>query len=140
MNKHYIVHLVSVCLIVSLLYIGHFSPRSEYTNNTDFLEPPGLEGDVKTVSDILQDLGGLGCILINCTEWSHGGMRVKVTYEVFRRVAYNTKIVFVEYHYKSISLPSSPTGTTFKLGDLTCLELSTMVTNVYVICLKEIEQ
>lgn len=74
------------------------NPKSEVFN-PDWNEPPALIKDVENVQDILDDLEFLDCVLINGVYQfgTYGNIIRMENYVEFRRVAYNTKIVFYGY-------------------------------------------
>jgi hypothetical protein len=63
-------------------------------SNLEWKEPPALTKDVKSAEDVLNDLSGLGCVLINATDFGGPGPYALLDYREFRRVAFNTKVVF----------------------------------------------
>lgn len=79
--------------------MGPQGPKGESRTVVDWEEPPPLTKDIETAQDVVDDLDSLGCVLIggfpgvHLDQESDDVVEIR-TYREFRRVAFNTKIVF----------------------------------------------
>jgi len=99
MNKHHYLHLLElgiiICLFAYVAFLGRAEVQSSPTLSTSFEEPPSLSGELDDLQDIVNDLENLGCKIIHLTE---GWIYFEVNnYTEFRRIAYNSKVVFLTY-------------------------------------------
>jgi len=103
--KKALLFVVAIICIISAVFliaqgnllsgISQSAHRQESSN--PFEEPPELEKEINSIDDILEDLTSLGCQLINA---SMEGTRLESilavnNYSEFRRIAYETKLVFI---------------------------------------------
>ena len=102
MKKYFVLTFLELAIIISLVsYIVVAGQQRENTtlNNASLKEPTPLVGELASFEELKNDLRSLGCNLFNVNEysWSHAnGFNVK-NYTEFRRIAYNTNIVFFYY-------------------------------------------
>lgn len=92
LNKHYFFHILELGIIVSLLCYAIFFGKTQAQSLED---PPSFVGETANVEDVINDLQNLGCALHNLTEAS-SNLHLQ-RYDDFRKIAYNSKIVFLNY-------------------------------------------
>lgn len=102
--KKSLVFVVAIICIISAVFliaqsnllsgISQSAYRQESSN--PFEEPPELEKEINSIDDILEDLSSLGCRLINASmeDTKLESILTVKDYTEFRRLAYNTKLVF----------------------------------------------
>jgi len=108
LNKELFVLFVLILLvgIIAGYAVNQLQDPKSKVSNLDWKEPSALDKDVKNSQDILDDLESLGCVLIDDVhEFGHYGNIIRIdNYVEFRRIAYNTKIVFYGYDYEGAVL------------------------------------
>lgn len=93
----HIVAISELLIIVFLLFsFYHFYPTFssvEEPQFSSFEEPPALTTEINTTESIVTDLEDLGCKIIYSAAYWDGTYPVE-NYTDFRRVAYNSRVVF----------------------------------------------
>ena len=92
MNKSYILHFIELGVIVVLMIIV-VSPKL-FTDGTQQSSVPPVD-NIETKEDIYDDLQQLGCEIIH-VENEYSTHRFSTNLTEFRKIAYKTKVVFVE--------------------------------------------
>lgn len=102
MKKYFVLSFLELVIIISLVsYIVATGQQRENTalKATSLKEPAPLVDEPASFEEMEGDLRNLGCNLFYLSEWgwSHANSLNMKNYTEFRRLAYNTKIVFLYY-------------------------------------------
>ena len=92
MNKNYILHFIELG-VIAVLMIVVVSPKL-FTDETQQLSVPPV-GNIETKEDVYDDLQQLGCEIIHVRD-EYSTHRFSANLTEFRKIAYKTKVVFVE--------------------------------------------
>ena len=100
-------------LIISTLTVGiiyfpdFFQHKNDEEAGSSRIVSARADYEVTYLSDALEDLEKLGCVIVNVTEVSGygAGMGFLLEYKEFRKVAYKQKIVFLMYDYSYEDIP-----------------------------------
>ena len=94
-----IVFGVSMLILGCILGYGFIRLNESLTNANagSWNEPPTLTKTISNEDDIYSDLQSLGCAIFNISSEPYPSLANEfyVTYEIFRRFSFNTKIVFL---------------------------------------------
>jgi hypothetical protein len=94
-----------ICIVLAVSLVGAIADYTSMINSKDNIissqtssslaslkEPPALTTKINGTASLKNDLESLGCEIINSTNWSNTcGLE---NYADFRRIAYNTGVVF----------------------------------------------
>jgi len=88
---------IALGIICIIFVVGLVGAIANYTsiingNKTSFKEPTTLTTKINTTESLKNDLESLGCKIINSANW--GTPNSLANYTEFRRMAYNTEVVF----------------------------------------------
>jgi len=82
----------------------------EETRTFSFEEPPVLNEEMNSSESVISDLEGIGCKIIYVEDFAGKSFGAGLNYTEFRRVAYNSKVVFChiysipQYHEEHLEL------------------------------------
>jgi len=91
-------------------FLGYvtYQPQMQKLQSNSFEEPPSLSVNINNLQNLKNDLENLDCKIFNFTRGKSTitNFLHVANYTEFRRVAYNTKIVFWDVSHESVLIPA----------------------------------